>query len=238
MNNNTIYACYQKNSGDLRKVSGPGQCRNSEVEINWNVAGVPGPQGPCGPCGPQGAKGEKGDKGDKGDTGAPGAKGEQGLKGDKGDTGDKGEKGEPGQSVTSEVIPVGDARCTNGLGGVQYTDSTGVRVICNGLQGATGEKGEKGDTGAAGTAANFYIRESSTHSAKKNSDPTGFETTISVLCSTGDKAIAGGYIANRTLVVVENRPTVNGDGWLLTVYNPTEGQPGIKVYMTCQDLTP
>lgn len=55
--NNSIYACYQKNTGDLRKVSGPGQCRNSEMAISWNTAGAPGPQGP------------KGDKGDKGEPG-------------------------------------------------------------------------------------------------------------------------------------------------------------------------
>src|SRR5437016_124853 len=55
-NNNTIYACYHKTTGDLRKVSGPGQCKNPEIEISWNIAGVPGRQGP------------KGDKGDKGDT--------------------------------------------------------------------------------------------------------------------------------------------------------------------------
>src|SRR5205807_5713648 len=63
-NNNTIYACYQKTTGDLRKVSGPGQCKNTEIQISWNTAGVPGPQGP---------KGDKGDKGDTGSQGPPGA---------------------------------------------------------------------------------------------------------------------------------------------------------------------
>lgn len=142
-NNNTIYACYQKNSGDLRRVSGPGQCRNSEVQISWSMSGggLPGPQGPAGPQGPQGPQGPGGPQGPQGSPGSPGAQGE------------KGEKGEPGQSVTSEVIPLGDARCMNGVGGVQYTDSMGVRVVCNGQQGATGEKGEKGDpgTGTSGT---------------------------------------------------------------------------------------
>lgn len=80
----------------------------------------------------------------KGDTGAQVAKGEQGLKGDKGD---KGDRGEIGQSVTSKVIPIGDARCTNGAGGVQYTDSTCTRVVCNGQQGAQGDKGDTGERG-------------------------------------------------------------------------------------------
>ena len=30
-----IYACAQKNSGDLRIVPAPGQCRNSEYEVTW-----------------------------------------------------------------------------------------------------------------------------------------------------------------------------------------------------------
>jgi hypothetical protein len=131
-NGNTIYACYHKNSGDLRRVSGPGQCKNPEIQISWNVAGVPGPRGPQGPQGPQGPKGE---------TGATGI------------------QGPPGQSVTSEVIPLGDARCTNGVGGVQYTDSTGVRIVCNGQQGATGAQGDKGEPGTIGPgsvgASNF-----------------------------------------------------------------------------------
>jgi hypothetical protein len=52
--NNTIYACYQKENGQLRKVNGPDQCKPSEIPTSWSVAGVPGP---------------KGDKGDKGETG-------------------------------------------------------------------------------------------------------------------------------------------------------------------------
>lgn len=118
--NNTIYACYHKNTGDLRRVSGPGQCKNPEIQISWNVAGVPGPKGPQGPQGPQGPKGE---------TGA---------------------QGQPGQSVTSVVIPVGDARCANGVGGVQYTDSTGTRIVCNGQQGERGETGPQGPAGSLG----------------------------------------------------------------------------------------
>jgi hypothetical protein len=56
-NNNTIYACYHKNTGDLRRVSEPGQCKNPEIQISWNVAGIPGPQG---------IQGEKGDTGPAG----------------------------------------------------------------------------------------------------------------------------------------------------------------------------
>jgi hypothetical protein len=58
-NNNVIYACYQKENGNLRRVSGPGQSKNSEIQMSWSAAGVPGPTGPQGP------------KGDKGDPGTP-----------------------------------------------------------------------------------------------------------------------------------------------------------------------
>lgn len=144
---NTIYACYHKNTGNLRRVSGPGQCKNNEVEISWSVSGVPGPQGPQGPAGPQGPQGPAGPQGQQGPQGVPGP---QGPKGDTGATGTQGEKGDPGQSVTSEVIPIGDARCTNGVGGVQYTDSTGMRVVCNGQQGAQGNPGPQGPQGERG----------------------------------------------------------------------------------------
>jgi hypothetical protein len=239
--NNTIYACYHKNTGDLRRVSGPGQCKNPEIEISWNVAGVPGPQGPKGDKGDKGdtgAQGAKGDKGDKGDTGATGARGEQGLKGDKGDTGekgDKGDKGEPGQSVTSEVIPIGDARCMNGVGGVQYTDSTGVRVVCNGQQGATGEKGEKGDTGASGalTGLNIYINQSQTRSAPAS----GLEDSIDISCSAGDKLLGGGFSSNSKLIVIQSSP-LDSDTWRVTIHSQSDNKPGYSAYVVCVDLTP
>ncbi len=49
---NEIYACYQKNDGQLRIVSNPRACRPSEIPISWNKIGPQGPQGPAGPEGP------------------------------------------------------------------------------------------------------------------------------------------------------------------------------------------
>ncbi|MBD0372533.1 MAG: collagen-like protein [Pyrinomonadaceae bacterium] len=209
---NTIYACYQKNAGELRRVSGPGQCRNSEIQISWSVSGVPGPQGPQGPAGPQGPKGE---------TGAMGERGPQ---------------GEPGQSVTSEVIPLGDARCTNGVGGVQYTDSTGVRIVCNGQQGATGEKGEKGEPGAPGTGAapSFYIRELPTRSANRGSQG---DTVTEFSCLTGDKVMGGGYTSSPSLIVYESKP-IDENTWRVSIKNPTESSLGYSISIICIDLTP
>ena len=49
-----ICGCFKKVNGQLRVVSGPGQCHPSEAPIFWNQAGPPGPQGPQGPQGPPG----------------------------------------------------------------------------------------------------------------------------------------------------------------------------------------
>lgn len=57
-NETIIHACYHSKKGDLRKVSGPGQCRKDETETQWNVAGA------------KGETGERGGKGDRGDAGS------------------------------------------------------------------------------------------------------------------------------------------------------------------------
>ena len=36
-----IHGCYQKNSGNLRIVNGPSECRSGEVPISWNMKGPP-----------------------------------------------------------------------------------------------------------------------------------------------------------------------------------------------------
>lgn len=40
---NTIHACAQDRTGDLRLVSGPDQCRPQETALQWNVQGPAGP---------------------------------------------------------------------------------------------------------------------------------------------------------------------------------------------------
>jgi len=94
--NNTIYGCVVKTSGDVRIVIGTNMCKSNEAPISWNVAGVQGPlglQGPQGPAGPMGPAGLKGDKGETGATGATGTQGIQGIQGAKGDKGDTGPAG-------------------------------------------------------------------------------------------------------------------------------------------------
>jgi hypothetical protein len=88
-----IYACIQKNNGQTRIASGPGECRSSEVAVSWNVAGPQGPKGDTGAtgtigaAGPAGPMGPAGPAGPKGDTGATGATGPQGPAGSVGPTG-------------------------------------------------------------------------------------------------------------------------------------------------------
>jgi len=50
-----IYACAHKNSGDLRIVESPDDCRKPEVALWWNQVGPPGDPGLPGPPGPPGA---------------------------------------------------------------------------------------------------------------------------------------------------------------------------------------
>lgn len=232
-NNNTIYACYHKTTGDLRRVNGPGQCKNPEIPISWSVSGVPGPQGPQGPQGQQGPQGPTGPQGSQGPQGVQGPQGQKGEIGATGATGPEGPQGEAGQSVTSEVIPVGDARCPNGVGGVQYTDSTGVRVVCNGQQGAQGPQGPQGAPGA-GTPLSFYIRQLPTRSAAANS-----EAPFDISCFSGDVATGGGFSAHHSLIVVESKP-LDADTWRVTINNPTavNGSFGFSAFVVCADLTP
>jgi hypothetical protein len=135
--NNTIYVCYQKNEGRLRRVNGPGECKPSEILLTWPInwqgpkgdKGDPGPRGPAGPAGPQGPQGPQGPKGDKGDQGIQGPQGTQGAKGDKGDKGDQGIQGLQGtQGAKGDKGDKGD----------------------QGIQGPQGEQGVKGDPGPQG----------------------------------------------------------------------------------------
>jgi hypothetical protein len=126
---NTIYACYQTSGGQLRRVSGPGQCTNrSEIPLSWNISGAPGPKGDKGDPGPQGSPGPKGDKGDQGIQGPQGIQGEKGDAGPQGVPGDgtghvKAGNGDLNQTGTNNrsrlLVPAGDfelyAQCsTNG----------------------------------------------------------------------------------------------------------------------------
>lgn len=53
----TIQGCVQTQTGYLRVVNDPSQCRVTERPLSWNQQGPQGPAGPQGPIGPPGANG-------------------------------------------------------------------------------------------------------------------------------------------------------------------------------------
>lgn len=79
---NTIHACRNDATGDLRAVDDPSQCNpRRESALAWNVQGPQGPQGPEGPAGPEGPRGPRGEAGPQGPAGPQGATGPAGPPG-------------------------------------------------------------------------------------------------------------------------------------------------------------
>ena len=64
----TIWGCYVAATGALRLVSGPTECRPTEVPIRWNQAGPTGATGATGPIGATGTTGAQGPQGPVGIT--------------------------------------------------------------------------------------------------------------------------------------------------------------------------
>lgn len=77
-----LHGCLQKNKGNLRLVSGPGQCGPSEIFVTWSTEGPQGPQGEQGiqgNIGSSGLDGVDGVTGPQGDTGAIGGSSRDGV---------------------------------------------------------------------------------------------------------------------------------------------------------------
>jgi hypothetical protein len=77
----TINACFNNNTGGVRLVGSPADCRQNESFVTWNTSGAPGPTGATGPAGPTGPQGAPGATGATGATGASGPTGPQGPTG-------------------------------------------------------------------------------------------------------------------------------------------------------------
>ena len=103
-----ISACYQKNSGDLRRVEEGDICLPSEVSLVWNREGAQGPQGIQGPPGEAGPAGSEGSQGPPGEPGPQGLPGEPGPDGAPGAVGPRGEPGPAGPAgVAGPMGPTG-----------------------------------------------------------------------------------------------------------------------------------
>lgn len=110
-----IQACQNKTNGALRVVDGPGECRNSETALRWNVQG---PKGEPGDRGPAGATGATGATGPAGPTGAAGPAGPAGPQGETGPTGPAGPQGATGPAgPQGPPGPAADAAAPNGYAG-------------------------------------------------------------------------------------------------------------------------
>jgi Collagen triple helix repeat (20 copies) len=109
-----VYACYQKNNGNLRVRNQTAGCGHHARPLAWNL------RGPTGPAGPIGATGATGKTGPTGKTGATGKTGT---------TGKTGATGAPGTSVTATALGAGNGSCPNG--GSSFTSVSGTTYACN-----------------------------------------------------------------------------------------------------------
>lgn len=94
-----VQACVHRQSGNVRIVDDPSNCRKPETPLSWNEqggVGSPGPEGPEGPRGPAGPQGDPGPVGPQGPQGDPGPQGEDGEPGDQGAQGPAGPVGPQG----------------------------------------------------------------------------------------------------------------------------------------------
>ena len=135
----TVYnGCVNRANGELRVVTGAGDCRTSETAIQWGAAGAQGPQGVPGPAGPAGPAGPQGPTGDPGTNGTNGADGHDGV------------------SVTSEPVAAGDSVCT--AGGSRFTAAGGtVTYACNGQDGHDGSSAAAPSPVSASAAGEIIV---------------------------------------------------------------------------------
>ena len=78
----TVNACVNNASGELRIVGATDTCKANETLVTWNQQGPTGPQGPQGATGAQGEPGATGATGPQGPAGANGVSGFVGIAND------------------------------------------------------------------------------------------------------------------------------------------------------------
>jgi len=105
----TISACFDKDTGLLRRRDEGEECQDGEKKISWNIRGPKGEIGPPGEVGPQGEVGPIGPQGPAGEKGTSGPAGPAGAAGPAGPPGSPGVAGVSGAvEVTSRVlVPAG-----------------------------------------------------------------------------------------------------------------------------------
>jgi hypothetical protein len=196
--------------------------------------GGQGGDGPAGPAGPKGDKGEPGTASNTGATGPQGPAGPQGVQGDKGDKGDpclvandpscKGEKGDKGDAC----IVANDSSCKGEKG-----DKGDPCLVANDANC----KGPKGDTGPSGVTWEDIAEASVTFPVATQQHPEAQSRTV--MCPQGTTWVTGGgYSLDEGYrdyqVVLESRPLLGKDGWLVRIRNNGNSLPiPVELFVIC-----
>jgi hypothetical protein len=102
--------------------------------------------------------------------------------------------------------------------------------------GPTGPKGDKGDPGTPGVSGYEVV---SGRSLVTNT----LYNSVLVTCPAGKKAVgggggtAGGIIPGDGPYIIDNMPSINGDGWLVQSARKTEGYSVLLGYAICANVS-
>jgi Collagen triple helix repeat (20 copies) len=169
-----------------------------------------GHQGPAGPAGPKGPKGDPGTASNQGVTGPTGPQGPPGPDGPKGADGSPGSPGDPG---------------TPGSPGSP------------GSPGTPGTPGPPGERGAAGFSWVDIAESVVSFPVATAGQPAAQARTVMCLAGT-TRVTGGGYSFNEqyaaVATVLENRPLLGKDGWLVRIRNDGNSQAiSAGIYAIC-----
>ncbi len=135
------------------------------------------------------------------------------------------------QCRSSETLVNWNQRGARGPSGPQGDTGESGDTGPRGAQGIQGEQGPRGADGADGAGAMSFHRETNNMSVNYNVQKTGQAS-----CATGEFATGGGYDTDTPYMeVLENRPTSDLSGWVITVRN--NGYSGtatvVNMYVVC-----
>jgi len=106
-----------------------------------------------------------------------------------------------------------------------------------GPRGSPGPVGPQGPAGAAGGVSGYEMK------STKVTVSSGVSKAVFAMCSTGRRALGGGYgFTTYIITVVSSQPTLPTnalpDGWVVNVYNNSGGSVDVTAYVICGNVTP
>ena len=193
------------------------------------AAGAPGPTGAAGPSGPQGAQGGQGPAGPAGQQGPQGPKGDVGagleIVGTVATSADL-----PASGTTGDAYLVtGDLWVWDGAAWTNAGPGQGTRGR-HGPQGPAGAVGPAGPQGMPGTAAVTVHTQAFSFGASGSANDAG---EITASCSTGQKAVSGGFTSNGDVFNADTAPTAQDNGWSIYLINAGDSGAAGTVYAIC-----